>query len=66
MKSLAIPRKMDTVDTFQIKGEHFVVLKKDCLEELLLLMRSFVVGEKMLRGRRTRSFREFLKTTKKR
>ena len=62
MATFTIPKKIDTIDTFQVKGEEFVVLKKEYLEELLILMKSFAVGERLLREKKTRSFTDFLKS----
>lgn len=50
----------DTAGTFEVKGETFVVLKKEYIDELLTLMKSVVTGEKLLRSGKTRSFDEFL------
>lgn len=66
MNTITIPKKLKTVDTFEIKGEKFIVLKKDYIDELLILMRSFVSGERMLKEGKTRSFNEFLRTISKR
>lgn len=52
----------DTTGTFKVKGESFIVLKKEYMDELLTLMKSVVTGEKLLRSGRTRSFGEFLKS----
>ena len=65
MATITIPKKLDTIGAFKIKGERFVVLKKDYLDELIILMRSFLVGEKALREGKTRSFNEFLKDISK-
>lgn len=62
MATITIPRKINTFDTFQVRGEQFVVLKKEYLDELLVLMRSFAAGERLLRGGKTRSFNDFLKS----
>jgi hypothetical protein len=66
MATFTIPRKIDTMDTFQVRGEQFVVLKKEYLDELLVLMRSFAAGERFLRERKTRSFSDFLKIVSRR
>lgn len=63
MNTFTIPNKLNT---FEVRGEKFVVLKKEYLEELLLLMRSMALGERMLKGGKTRSFTDFLKVAKKR
>ncbi len=52
--------------TFHVKGEEFVILKKEYLEELLILMDSVTEGERRLHEGRTRSFNEFLKSVSKR
>jgi glucosamine 6-phosphate synthetase-like amidotransferase/phosphosugar isomerase protein len=61
MTTATIPKKVNTVDTFEVKGEKFVVLKKEYLDELMILMRSFLAGERLLKEGKTRSFSEFLK-----
>ncbi len=66
MATITIPKKMNTIDAFEVKGERFVVLKKDYLDELIILMKSFLIGERMLKEGRTRSFNAFLKTISKR
>jgi hypothetical protein len=43
-------------------GEKFVVLKKEYLDEPLILLKSVFVGEKLLKEKKTRSFDEFLKS----
>jgi len=65
MTTITIPKKLNTIDTFEIKGEKFVILKKDYLDEILILMKSFVIGEKMLKEGKTRSFTDFLKVISK-
>ena len=37
-------RNNDTIDTLNIKGEEFVLMKKEYLKELTTLMNSFVDG----------------------
>ena len=66
MAAITIPKKLKTIDTFEIKGERFIVLKKDYLDELLILMRSFINGERILKEGKTRSFNEFLRTISRR
>ncbi len=51
-----------TTGTFEIKGETFIVLKKEYMDELLTLMKSVVTGEKLLRLGKTRSFGEFIRS----
>ena len=53
-------RNNDTIDTLNIKGEEFVLMKKEYLKELTTLMNSFVDGERLLKAKKTRSFDEFL------
>lgn len=53
------------VNTFEVKGEEFVVLKRDYLDELILLMKSYITGEKALKEGKTRSFSDFLKAISK-
>lgn len=65
MPTITIPKKINTIDTFEIKGEKFVVLKKEYLDELIILMKSFMTGEKLLAEGKTRSFSEFLKNISK-
>jgi len=62
MATITIPKKINTVDTFEIKGEKFVVLKKEYLDELLILMRSFLIGERLFKEGKTRSFSDFWKS----
>lgn len=62
MTTITIPKKNNTIDTFEVKGEKFVVLKKEYLDELLILMKSFIAGEQLLKEGRTRSFKDFLKS----
>lgn len=50
------------MDTFQVQGEQFVVLKKEYLDELVVLMKSFAAGERLLREGKTRSFGDFIKS----
>lgn len=65
MGNTTITKKFNTVSTFEVKGEEFVVFKKEYLRELILLMNSFIVGEKILKEGKSRSFDEFLKTISK-
>ena len=65
MATITIPKKINYIETFKIEGENFVVLKKDYLDELLILMRSFAAGEQLLKNGKTRSFSDFLKTISK-
>lgn len=65
MATLIAPQKIGTMDTFEVKGEKFVVFKKEYLDELFTLMRSFTAGEKILREGKTRSFADFLKSIPK-
>ncbi|HEY4475702.1 MAG TPA: hypothetical protein VJB92_03205 [Candidatus Paceibacterota bacterium] len=62
MVTTATIKKIDTLNTLEIKGEKFVLLKKAYLDELLTLMRSFNAGERILRTGKTRSFNDFLKS----
>lgn len=66
MATITIPKKVNTIDTFQIRGEKFVVLKKEYLDELMVLMRSFVAGERLIKNGMTRSFGKFAKSTSRR
>jgi len=65
MATITIPKKLNTIDTFEVKGEKFVVLKKEYLDELLILMKSFLIGEQLLKEGKTRSFSDFLKSLSK-
>jgi hypothetical protein len=65
MATITMPKKLNTIGAFDVKGERFVVLKKDCLDELITLMKSFLIGERMLKEGKTRSFDTFLKTISK-
>lgn len=53
-------RSLSSIDTLNIKGEEFVLMKKEYFKELTTLMNSFVEGEKLLKAKKTRSFGEFL------
>jgi hypothetical protein len=57
--------KNKIVGDLEIRGEKFVVLKKEYLDELLILLKSVFVGEKLLKEKKTRSFNEFLKSLSK-
>jgi hypothetical protein len=47
----------------EIMGERFVVLKKEYLEELLILLESVLEGEKLLKEKKTRTFADFLESS---
>jgi hypothetical protein len=66
-KNIAVitKNKGKIVSNFEIMGEKFVVLKKEYLNELLTLLKSVFVGEKLLKEKKTRSFDEFLKSLSK-
>jgi hypothetical protein len=53
------------LNTFRVKGEDFVVLKKDFLEEMVILIKSFAQGENLLKNKKTRTFSEFLNSIPK-
>jgi hypothetical protein len=57
--------KNKIISNFEIMGEKFVVLKKEYLDELLILLKSVFVGEKLLKEKKTRSFDEFLRSLSK-
>ena len=65
MATITLPKKINIINTFEAGGEKFVVLKRDYLDELLILMKSFINGEKLLKEGKTRSFNEFLKALPK-
>jgi len=65
MTTITTPKKLNTIGTFEVKGEKFVVLKKEYLDELLILMKSFLEGERLLKKGKTRSFNDFLKVISK-
>ena len=68
MNTVTIPKtnlKIDIADTFEVKGEEFVVLKKDYLDELFILMKSVFTGEKLLKEGKTKSFNDFLTSLSK-
>lgn len=52
-------------NSFDVKGEEFVVLKKDHFKELIALFNSVIAGEKLLKTGKTRSFEDFIKSTRK-
>ncbi len=54
------------VATLSLAGEEFAVLKKEHLEELLLLVQSATTGERLLRTGKTRNFKQFIATRRKR
>lgn len=60
MNTTANILKTDNLNTLEVKGEKFVILKMEYLNELLILFRSFVAGEKLIKSRKTRSFDDFL------
>jgi len=55
----------ESLVTLDIKGERFVVLKKEYLDELLVLFRSFLGGENLLKNGSEKFFSDFLKSTRK-
>jgi len=57
--------KTGNLNTLEVKGEKFVILKKEYLDELLILFRSFVNGEELVKDKKTRGFDDFLKTVSK-
>lgn len=58
-------RNIATINTLNIKGEDFVLMKKEYLKELTTLMNSFIDGERLLKAKKTRSFDEFLVSTRR-
>ncbi len=62
---MSILTKSNIINTFEVKGEKFVILKKDYLDELFILMKSVLEGEKLLKKGKTRTFEEFLKAISK-
>lgn len=62
MITFTIPKRIDAVGNLQIRGEKFLVIKKEYMDELFLLMQSFTTGERLFREGKTRSFTEFLKS----
>lgn len=66
MTTFIIPKKANQVGTFEMSGERFVVLKKEYLDELMALVKSFTVGEKLLHGKNTRTFSDFFASISKR
>lgn len=52
------------LNTINIKGEKFVLLKEDYVNELLTLFKSYHTGEKLLKEKKTRNFSALLKFTK--
>lgn len=59
---MRFPAYFNKFDAINIKGEKFLLLKEDYLKELLVLFRSFVVGEAILKNNKTRSFDSFFKS----
>ena len=55
-------KKLGVSNTFEVKGEKFVIFKKELLDELLILAQSLATGEKLLKENKTRSFTEFVKS----
>ena len=53
------------ISNFEIMEENFVVLKKEYLDELLILLKTVFVGEKLLKERKIISFDEFLRSLSK-
>jgi hypothetical protein len=49
MTVIAKNNKNKIISNFEIMGEKFVVLKKEYLDELLILLKSVFVGEKLLK-----------------
>ena len=65
MVAVTIPKQIDTIDSFKIMGEDFVILKKDYIDELSILMKSFIEGEHLLKKNQTRIFDDFFKSISK-
>ena len=61
MSTTTLSRRLSEFGTLEMKGEEFVVLKKEYLDELLTITHSFDAGEKLLKTGKTRSFSEFFK-----
>jgi hypothetical protein len=57
--------KIKPLETFQVKGEDFLIFKKEHVEELITLFQSILTGEHLLKKNATRSFQEFLATCPK-
>jgi len=66
MATITKNKKIKDLGTLEIMGEKFVVLKKEYLDELLILLQSVIVGERLLKEKKTRTFTEFLKSLSKR
>jgi hypothetical protein len=66
MATVVSTNKPGALSTFEVRGEKFVILRKVYLDELFKLMNSFVHGEKLLKAKKTRSFREFIDAAGKR
>jgi hypothetical protein len=60
-----LKKEIKGLGNLEIMGEKFVVLKKEHLEELLILLKSVIEGERLLKKKKTRTFSEFLKTIPK-
>ena len=54
------------IGTLKMRGENFIVMKEEYLNELLILMKSVTFGEKLLKEGKTRSFKDFLSSLSKR
>lgn len=63
MPAITNLHKFNTID---IKGEKFVLLKEDYINELFTLFKSYQNGEKLLKEKKTRNFDTFLKSSRAR
>jgi hypothetical protein len=63
--TIILKKEIKGLGNLEIMGKKFVVLKKEHLEELLILLKSVIEGERLLKKKKTRSFSEFLKAISK-
>jgi len=61
MATITKNKEIKVLGTLEIRGEKFIVLKKEYLNKLLVLLQSVIIGERLLKEKKTRTFTEFLK-----
>ncbi|GIW67493.1 MAG: hypothetical protein KatS3mg096_361 [Candidatus Parcubacteria bacterium] len=65
MPLIAKNKNLERIGTLEVMGKKFVVMSKEHFDELLILFKSVIDGEKLLKRKKTRSFDEFLKSMSK-